>query len=99
VDCLNVVPADSPSCPSCGSLLSGASLDNSLLLGQLAEEFTRAIREETMPDIEEYALKYPEIGPRLRKLFPTLVALENVFYGFFCALSGRVSCRRSLLQE
>ncbi len=75
--CLNVIPADSPSCPSCGTHLAGASLEKSALLGRLAEEFTQAIRKGAKPDVEEYATRYPELGRRIRDLFPTLIVLEG----------------------
>ena len=75
--CLAAIPGDAPSCPSCGLAPSGALSDESLLLGRLAEEFTRAVREGRSPDVEEYAGKYPEIGLRIRELFPTLLALED----------------------
>ena len=48
------------------------------LLGQLAEEFTGEIREGKLPDIEEYARKYPELAGRIRELFPTLMLLEGM---------------------
>ena len=48
------------------------------LLGQLAEEFTRRVREGKLPDIEEYASRYPELAGRIRELFPTLMLLEGM---------------------
>lgn len=48
------------------------------LLGQLAEEFTRRVREGKPPDIEEYASRYPELAGRIRELFPTLMLLEGM---------------------
>ena len=47
------------------------------LLGQLAEEFTRRVREGKLPDIEEYANRCPELAGRIRELFPTLILLEG----------------------
>ena len=75
--CLNVIPSDSPFCPLCGTLLTGASSERSALLGRLAEEFTQAYRKGMKPEVEEYACRYPELGKRIRRLFPTLVVLEN----------------------
>ncbi len=75
--CLNAIPADSSSCPSCGTLLSGASLERSVILGRLAEEYTRALRAGGKPDVEEYASRHPELRQRIRELFPTLAALES----------------------
>jgi hypothetical protein len=48
------------------------------LLGQLAEEFTRRVREGTHPAIEEYARNHPELADCIRELFPTLMFLERV---------------------
>ncbi len=48
------------------------------LLGQVAEEFTRRVRGGKLPDIEEYARKYPELAGRIRELFPTLMLLEGM---------------------
>jgi serine/threonine protein kinase len=48
------------------------------LLGQLAEEFTRRVREGKLPAIEEYALRYPGLAARIRELFPTLMLLEGM---------------------
>jgi WD40 repeat protein/serine/threonine protein kinase len=48
------------------------------LLGQLAEEFTRRVREGKLPDIEEYANRYPALAGRIRELFPTLMLLEGM---------------------
>jgi hypothetical protein len=53
-------------------------MTDDLLLGQLAEEFTRRIREGTHPEIEEYARSHPELAARIRELFPTLMFLERV---------------------
>ncbi len=49
---------------------------DSTILGQLAEEFTRKVREGDQPDIEEYARRFPELAPRIRELVPTLMLLE-----------------------
>ena len=48
------------------------------LLGELAEEFTRSVREGKLPDIDEYARRYPGLGDRIRELFPTLMLLEGM---------------------
>jgi hypothetical protein len=49
----------------------------SLLLSRLAEEFTRSLREGGTPDIEQYAMRYPQLAVRIRQIFPTLLALED----------------------
>src|SRR5512135_636376 len=51
--------------------------DDSLLV-QLAEEFTRKVREGKLPDVEEYASHYPVLAARIRELFPTLMLLEGM---------------------
>ncbi len=48
------------------------------LLGGLAEEFTRRVREGKLPEIEAYARRYPELAGRIRELFPTLMLLEGM---------------------
>jgi serine/threonine protein kinase/WD40 repeat protein len=55
--------------------------DNSLLLGQLVEEFTARMRAGQMPDLEEYARQHPELAERIRALFPTLLLLEGMAAG------------------
>jgi serine/threonine protein kinase/WD40 repeat protein len=52
--------------------------DDSVLLGELAEEFSRRVREGQMPDIEEYAKAHPTLAERIRELFPTLMFLEGM---------------------
>jgi serine/threonine protein kinase len=51
--------------------------DDSLIL-QVAEEFTRGVRDGKLPDIEEYANRYPQLASRIRELFPTLMLLEGM---------------------
>ena len=55
--------------------------DDSLILGQLAEEFTARVRQRQMPDIEDYAGRHPELAERIRALFPTLLLLEGLAAG------------------
>ncbi len=47
------------------------------LLGELAEEFTRRVREGKVPEIEEYARRHSELAGRIRELFPTLLMLDG----------------------
>lgn len=61
-------------------------MTNDSLLGQLAEEFTHRVREGKLPDVEEYANRYPELAGRIRELFPTLMLLEGM-----AAASGSAS--------
>jgi serine/threonine protein kinase len=46
-------------------------------LDELAEEFTARYRRGEQPSVTEYAEKYPELAPRIRALFPALVAMEQ----------------------
>jgi serine/threonine protein kinase len=55
--------------------------DESVLLGQLAEEFAPRVREGGLPDVEEYARRDPELAARIHTLFPTLMFLEAVAGG------------------
>jgi serine/threonine protein kinase/WD40 repeat protein len=55
--------------------------DTSVLLGQLAEEFTAGVRAGRLPDVEDYARRHPELAERIRALFPTLLFLEGVAGG------------------
>ena len=48
------------------------------LIGQLADEFILEVHQGKLPDIEEYALKHPELAERIRELFPTLLLLEGM---------------------
>src|SRR5437879_2182870 len=52
--------------------------DESVLLGELAEEFSRQVREGQWTDIEDYARRYPDLAERIRELFPTLMLLEGL---------------------
>jgi len=45
---------------------------------QLAEEFTQRVRKGKLPEIEEYAGRYPELAGRIRELFSTLMLLEGL---------------------
>jgi serine/threonine protein kinase/WD40 repeat protein len=49
-----------------------------LLLDRLAGEFTQRVREGKLPDIEEFANRYPQLADRIRELFPTLMLLEGL---------------------
>jgi WD40 repeat protein len=55
--------------------------DDSVLLGQLAEEFTDRVRRGQLPQVEEYAARHPALGERIRALFPTLLLLEGLAGG------------------
>jgi serine/threonine protein kinase/WD40 repeat protein len=56
-------------------------LDTSVLLGQLAEEFTARVRAGEMPAVEDYAARHPAVAERIRALFPTLLLLEGLANG------------------
>jgi serine/threonine protein kinase/WD40 repeat protein len=55
--------------------------DASAVLGQLADEFTAAVRAGTLPSVEDYAARCPELAERIRALFPTLLFLEGMAGG------------------
>jgi serine/threonine protein kinase len=48
------------------------------LMGQLSEKFIEEVRKGKLPDIEEYALKHPELAESIRELFPALLILEGM---------------------
>jgi hypothetical protein len=52
--------------------------DESVLLGELAEQFSARVRQGQLPDIEEYARDHPSLAARIRELFPTLMLLEGM---------------------
>jgi serine/threonine protein kinase/WD40 repeat protein/tetratricopeptide (TPR) repeat protein len=52
--------------------------EESILLGELAEEFSARVRGGQLPSIEEYALAHPSLADRIRELFPTLMLLEGM---------------------
>jgi serine/threonine protein kinase/WD40 repeat protein len=56
-------------------------LGDSVLLGELAEEFAQQVRKGLMPDLEEYARRHPALAERIRVLFPTLLLLEGMAGG------------------
>jgi serine/threonine protein kinase len=55
--------------------------DASAVLGQLADEFTAAVRAGKLPSVEDYAARHPELAERIRALFPTLLFLEGLAGG------------------
>jgi hypothetical protein len=69
------------------------------LLGQLAEEFTQRVREGKLPDIEEYASRYPELAARIRELFPTLMLLEGMAAASDAAAAGPLRATAGIGQD
>ena len=55
--------------------------EESVLLGQLVEDFTTRVRAGQLPDLEEYARQHPQLAERIRALFPTLLLLEGMAAG------------------
>ena len=47
------------------------------LLADIADEFPARCRADDSPSIDDYARKYPHLADRIRRLFPTLAALER----------------------
>jgi hypothetical protein len=54
--------------------------DQSLVLGQLVEDFTARVRAGQLPNLEDYAQQHPELAERIRALFPTLLLLEGMVF-------------------
>ncbi len=48
------------------------------LIDQLVESFMRRYRNGEKPSIEEYAALHPRIADKIRRLFPTLLAVEDL---------------------
>src|SRR5262245_34523601 len=44
----------------------------------LAEEFADRFRRGEHPSVTEYAARYPELAERIRRLFPAMVAMEEI---------------------
>jgi WD40 repeat protein/tetratricopeptide (TPR) repeat protein len=58
-----------------------AMADESVLLGELAEEFTARVRAGQLPELEDYARRHPDLAGRIRELFPALLLLEGMAGG------------------
>ncbi|MEM7316939.1 MAG: serine/threonine protein kinase, partial [Planctomycetota bacterium] len=50
---------------------------NEDLLYELADEFVSRHQKGEAPSLDEYCERHPELTARIRKLFPTMVALEG----------------------
>jgi eukaryotic-like serine/threonine-protein kinase len=55
--------------------------EDSVLLGNLVEDFTARVRAGQLPDLEEYSRQHPQLAERIRALFPTLLLLEGMAGG------------------
>lgn len=53
-------------------------MSDDALLGQLADEFIQKVQKGELPDIEDYALRHPDLAERIRELFPALMLLEGM---------------------
>jgi WD40 repeat protein/serine/threonine protein kinase len=51
------------------------------LVGRVADEFLRRQEQGERPDVEEYAVRYPEAAPVLRKVLAALALLEQSLSG------------------
>jgi hypothetical protein len=47
------------------------------LIGRVADEFLRRQEQGERPEVEEYAARYPEAAPVLRKVLAALALLER----------------------
>jgi serine/threonine protein kinase/WD40 repeat protein len=52
--------------------------EESVRLGELAEEFTARVRAGQLPEVEDYARRHPDLAGRIRELFPALLLLEGM---------------------
>jgi serine/threonine protein kinase/TRAP-type mannitol/chloroaromatic compound transport system substrate-binding protein len=52
-------------------------MNDESMLAELAQDFIEKIRAGKLPSLEEYASRYPQLGRRIRELFPTLKMLEE----------------------
>src|SRR5262249_30690315 len=59
----------------------GSSDTQHSLLDHLAEDFVARYRSGERPPVQEYADRHPDLAARIRRLFPTLVAIENLGSG------------------
>ncbi len=51
-------------------------MDRNISIDSLVEEFTRELRSENLPDIEQYVEQHPQHKEQIRKLFPMLELIE-----------------------
>ena len=51
------------------------------LVGQVADEFLRRQEQGERPDVEEYAARYPQAAPVLRKVLASLLVLDRSMAG------------------
>ncbi len=49
-----------------------------ITLNQLVAEWRERVRRGERPQMEDYVARYPELGERIRKLFPTVVVLADL---------------------
>src|SRR5439155_25600182 len=56
------------------------------LVGQVTDEFLRRQEQGERPDIEEYAARYPQAAPVLRKVLAALALLEPSVTGATASL-------------
>jgi tetratricopeptide (TPR) repeat protein len=47
-----------------------------VLLGQIADEFTQRLNRGEQPQVEEYALRYPQVATVLRQVLPALLLIR-----------------------
>jgi hypothetical protein len=58
------------------TLASNHASDTADLLAKVADEFLTAKDQGLEPNVEEYAERYPEIGPILRDILPALTLMN-----------------------
>jgi hypothetical protein len=69
--------------------MSGSLVQENLslesLVGRVADEFLQRQEQGERPDVEEYATRYPEAAPVLRKVLAALALLERSLPGVAAA--------------
>lgn len=65
----------------------------------LASDFTERQRRGEQPSIDEYAERHPYFAERIRKLFPLIVAVEEVKVGGEHSSDGRVTTAGRRIQQ
>ncbi len=53
------------------------AIDHEVLVAEVADQFTNAVKEGQSPSVEEYAQRHPEIADVIRQVFPSLALLDN----------------------
>ncbi len=58
------------------SVVANRASDTADLVGQVADEFLKAVEAGEQPEVEEYAARYPEVAAILRDVLPALTLMN-----------------------